>query len=100
MPLDRAEVIGAVTGAKRLALVHAPLSPTVMASANPELDAVAAAPRFTDTWQAMRAHLGGFIADQGLLGDQVLIIGDTSVERDWNSAARAAGYIEAQRYFA
>tara|TARA_R110002110_G_scaffold132616_8_gene314395 strand:- start:6002 stop:6568 length:567 start_codon:yes stop_codon:yes gene_type:complete len=100
MPLDRAEVIGAVTGAKRLALVHAPLSPTVMASANPELDAAAAAPRFTDTWQAMRAHLGGFIADQGLLGDQVLIIGDTSVERDWNSAARAAGYIEAQRYFA
>jgi len=29
----------------------------------------------------------------------VLIIGDTALERDWSAAARAAGYLDAARYF-
>ncbi|KKN00346.1 hypothetical protein LCGC14_1138810, partial [marine sediment metagenome] len=32
---------------------------------------------------------------QNLVGDQVLIVGDTGLEREWV----AAGYLEAARYF-
>ena len=100
MPVARGEVLNAVQGAKRLALVHAPLHPTAVAAANPVLDACGTAPKFTQSWGEMRAHLGGFIAGQKLARDQVLIIGDTALERDWTTAAQAAGYIDAGRYFA
>ena len=99
MPVTRGDVVGAVTGGKRLALVHAPVKAEAVAACNPVLDGVGPAPKFTNTWAEMRAHLGGFITDQRLLSDQVLIIGDTSLERDWSAAARAAGYLEAGRYF-
>ena len=99
MPVERGEVLSAVAGAKRLALVHRPLHPAAIRLANPVLDAVDAAPKFTDSWAGMRDHLGGVLTGQKLLGDQVLIIGDTAFERDWTTAARAAGYVEAARYF-
>lgn len=99
MPVARGEVVAAVTGARKLALVHAPLAAQAVAAANPVLDAVRPAPKFTDTWGAMRDHLGAAMRDQRLSGDQVLIIGDTSLERDWSTAGRAAGYVEAARYF-
>ena len=99
MPVERCRVLSAVEGAKRLALVHRPLHPAAIRLANPVLDAVDAAPKFTDSWGAMREHLGGVLTEQKLLGDQVLIIGDTAFERDWTTAARAAGYVEAARYF-
>ncbi|MGB3246806.1 MAG: hypothetical protein WBB25_19895, partial [Sulfitobacter sp.] len=89
MPVARGDVLGAVQGAKRLALIHAPVRADRVATCNPALDAAREAPKFTDSWTAMRDHLGGFIADQKLVSDQVLIIGDTALERDWPAAARA-----------
>lgn len=100
MPLERAETIRAVEGAHKLALVHRPLAPEAIALANPVLDAAARAPVFTDSWAEMRTHLSGFISDQRLSRDQVLVIGDTAFERDWTTASQAAGYLEAGRYFA
>lgn len=99
MPLARGKVVGAVSGAKRLALVHAPVQAEAVAGCNPVLDAVGSAPKFTTSWAEMRDHLGRFISDQRLISDQVLIIGDTALERDWSAAARAAGYLESGRYF-
>ncbi len=99
MPVARADVLGAVSGAKRLALIHAPVAPETAATCNPVLDGVAPAPRFTNSWAEMRHHLSGFITAQRLVSDQVLIIGDTALERDWSAAARAAGYLEAGRFF-
>lgn len=99
MPIARGEVLSAVSGARKLALVHSPQIPGKVALANPVLDAVGAAPKFTDSWSDMRAHLGGFVSDQRLARDQVLVIGDTAMERDWGAAAQAAGYLEADRYF-
>lgn len=99
MPLERGQAVAAVQGAQKLALVHAPLDATRVAAANPMLDMVAGAPNFTDSWSEMRDHLGQVITGQRLLPDQVLIIGDTTIERDWSGAARAAGYIGADRYF-
>jgi hypothetical protein len=67
---------------------------------NPVLDGAGRAPKFTDSWSEMRDHLRGFVTGQKLVSDQILIIGDTGLERDWTTAARAAGYLEADRYFA
>jgi hypothetical protein len=100
MSVARDEVVSAVQGARKLALVHAPLNADAVGAANPVLDHVAMAPKFTDSWADMRDHLGGIITGQRLSRDQVLIIGDTGVERDWGTAAQAAGYLGAQRYFA
>ncbi|MEW9919454.1 hypothetical protein AB2B41_07560 [Marimonas sp. MJW-29] len=100
MPLARGEALGAVKGAQKLALVHRPLNAQAVGLANPVLDAVGVAPTFTDSWGEMRAHLAGFIAERRLSRDQVLIVGDTTLERDWTVAAQAAGYLEAGRYFA
>ncbi|QFT59272.1 hypothetical protein FIU94_10585 [Sulfitobacter sp. THAF37] len=99
MPVARADKLAMLERADKLALVHAPLTPTLMAAANPVLDAAAPAPKFTDSWSEMRSHLGDVIGARGLLRDQVLIVGDTGMERAWTAAARAAGYVEAARYF-
>ena len=99
MPLAQSEVLEAVSGAKRLALIHAPVNAGEVQLANGCIDAADAAPKFTQSWAEMRDHLGGFIAGQRIARDQVLIIGDTAAERDWMTAAKAAGYIEAGRYF-
>lgn len=99
IPVHEAEVLNAVQGAQKLALVHRPLDPAVIGAANPVLDFAGAAPTFTDSWSDMRDHLNGAVQGRKLVGDQVLIIGDTALERDWSAASRAAGYLEAGRYF-
>ena len=99
MPVAREAALSAVRGAQKLALVHLPLRVDSVQAANPVLDRVAPAPKFTDSWSDMHAHLRGVIGAGRLAGDQVLIIGDTGLERDWTAAARAAGYLEAARYF-
>ncbi|XDA96892.1 hypothetical protein AB1M95_12230 [Sulfitobacter sp. LCG007] len=100
MPMSREAALGAVREARKLALVHRPLAPAGFRDANPVLDATEQAPIFTDSWADMRARLDDFVRSERLCGDQVLIIGDTAHERDWTTAARAAGYLEAERYFA
>ncbi|MEP5732280.1 MAG: hypothetical protein ABJL67_23265 [Sulfitobacter sp.] len=100
LPVDRAEVVSALNDARKLALVHAPLEADKVHLANPVFDAVGRAPKFTDSWSDMRDHLGGFVTEQRLARDQVLIIGDTSLEREWSTAAQAAGYVAAAHYFA
>ncbi|MCX7560865.1 hypothetical protein OS190_14915 [Sulfitobacter sp. F26204] len=100
MPVARGEILATLRQAKKLALVHAPLQVDAIKTANPVLDAVDRAPRFTESWGDMRAHLGRFVTQQSLNRDQVLIIGDTGIERDWSTAAQAAGYLDSTRYFA
>lgn len=99
MPKAQGDVVRGLRNVRKMALVHAPLTADEVREANPALDAVALAPRFTDSWSAMRDQLRAFITAQRLIGDQVLVIGDTAIEREWKSAARAAGYLEAGRYF-
>jgi len=99
MPVHEAEVLNTVQGAQKLALVHRPLACDAVQAVNPVLDHVALAPRFTETWAEMRDHLSGVVQGRRLVSDQVLIIGDTGLERDWSGAAKAAGYLEATRYF-
>jgi len=99
MPRDRAKALEALRGADRLALVHRPLQPEQIAAANPMLDATGLAPDITTSRRAMHQRLRAFVTDRQLVGDQVVIVGDTSLEAEWHAAARAAGYLSAERYF-
>ena len=98
-PRDRAQALAAVRNAGRLALVHRPHHPDRVHDANPVLDAAALAPDITTSWSDMRDRVAGFVRDRGLIGDQVVVIGDTVLEAEWAPAMRAASYLSAERYF-
>ena len=99
LPDETARQVAGIKTAGKLAVVHRPLNPGAVQNENPVLDAVDSAPLFTDSWSGMRDKLRGFIAQNRLPSDGVLVIGDTSLERGWSDAARAAGYLSADRYF-
>ena len=96
---ERAAQVEAIKSAGKVALVHAPLQADAVADANPELSAVYAAPRFTDSWSEMRDQVKAALIAQRLPRDGVLVIGDTTLEREWADAGRTAGYLPAERYF-
>lgn len=98
MPVERQNALDEIRGAPALALVHAPLNPSEIARQNPVLFRVGQAPEFTAAWGDVRARvqdLKGSIPADGLV-----VIGETWTERDWCMAARLAGFIKADRYFA
>ena len=82
--------------AERGVLVHAP----VPAVAPAPLDWAARAPAFTDGWGAMRDRLAAALRERRLPADAVLLVGATAAEREWCAALRAAGWVDAERYFA
>ena len=97
MPEVRAAKL-ALVQCGRLALAVAPLTPGLVEAANPVgLDAAYPAPcalaGFGEMRDRVRAALGK------LPGDQVILVGDLGVERDWCVAGRLAGYLPAERYF-
>jgi hypothetical protein len=81
----------------RLALAVQPLTPPMVAAANPVLDGVFPAPYalagFGEMRDRLRAALGA------VPSDQVILVGDLELERDWCAAGRLAGYLPAERYF-
>ncbi len=97
MAPDRRAALDALRQADRLALVHPPYAPDVVAEANPGLTRVGVAPGITAGWPDIRARV---LALKGKLpADGVVVIGETWMERDWCEAARLAGYLPADRYF-
>jgi len=82
--------------ASRGALIHAPLPVTAVGP----LDWAYRAPAFTDSWSAARERLIAVLKARHLPADGVLMIGATAVEREWCAAARAAGWVPSERYFA
>jgi hypothetical protein len=87
--------------ADRLAAVYAPAHPAALLSANPGLlDHSAPAPRFTESWSAMRDRIAGLVRDRGLPPDGVVLVSATAVEREWCAAGKLAGIIPADRFFA
>ena len=85
----------AAVAAGRGALVHAP----VPVEAPAPLDWADRAPSFVDAPAAVAARLRAVLRDRGLSADAVLMVGATAVERAWTPAVRAAGWIDAERYF-
>ena len=98
MPEDRRAALATVQGAERLALVQRPMGIADVLSANP-LDAAVRAPDLSLNWHQTHAVLRDFVVERRLVGDQVVLIGDTALEEAWLGPARAAGYLPAERYF-
>ncbi|AZL60291.1 hypothetical protein EI545_16555 [Tabrizicola piscis] len=97
MPPDRAAKLATVQ-CGRLALAVAPLTPGMLEAANPDtLDGSHPAPfalaGFGEMREKLRAALGK------VPGDQVILVGDLGLEREWCAAGRLAGYLPAERYF-
>ena len=97
MPKTRALKLAEVQ-CGRLVLAVAPMTPGMVEAANPMvLDGAFAAPYaltgFGEMREKVRAALGK------VPGDQVILVGDLGLERDWCAAGRLAGYLSAERYF-
>jgi len=97
LPPDRAAKLKPLQ-AMRLVLAQGRLSPEMLTTL-PEIDAARLAPAFTMSWSAMSEHLRADLKAFGQRGDATVIIGDTSFEAEWCTAAKAAGYLPAERYF-
>jgi hypothetical protein len=82
----------------RLALAVAPLSPGLVEAANEGvLDGASPAPYALAGFREMRDRLRAALGK--LPSDQVILVGDMALERDWCAAGRLAGYLPAERYF-
>ncbi len=94
MPQERCAKLASLV-ARRVAAVHPPLDPERVRVSAP-IDVTGRAPGLSEGWRAtgdrLRAMLDG-------PADRFLVVGDTALERDWAEAARAAGFMEAERYF-
>ncbi|MEM6385128.1 MAG: hypothetical protein AAF718_02715 [Pseudomonadota bacterium] len=98
MPSDRAAHLAALRHVEALALVHAPLDPDRVLEAHPLFTRAGTAPGFMANWGEVRDKV---LEVKGVLpADGVVVIGETWLERDWCAAARLAGYLSAERYFA
>jgi hypothetical protein len=107
--LDRSPVLPGAQAAKlaalvetgRLAAVYRPLDPEMVLSGNPgALDHTGHAPTVFDSWSETRKVLLALTRAARLPPDAVLVVGETSLERDWCGTARLAGFVPADRYFA
>jgi len=87
--------------AGRIAAIYAPAHPVAVLAANAGvLDHAAAAPAFTDGWGRVRTRLMGLLGEANTSPDGVVLVSATAVEREWCGAARLAGIIPADRFFA
>ena len=99
----RAEKIAATRNLARLLAIQPPLHPQTLladlAGRGVAFDAATNAPGLAQSWGETRRLLNGFLADQRHPSGQVLVIGDTALERGWADAARMAGFLPADHYF-
>ncbi len=92
-------VVEAIRGAERLALVHPPIDPIRFLDIHDVFEAAARAPGLRETWAEMRARVSALTTDRGIPGDRVVLIGDTTLEREWCAAGKLAGYVASDAYF-
>lgn len=95
---ERAAKLAAIGGAGRIALVLPPLTPEAVCAGGLPLDAAHVAPGLLTSDGIARATIRAALGK--LPADAVLLIGDNELERGWCAAARLAGYLGADRYFA
>lgn len=104
LPGDRAEFLNAQQACATLSLAHPPLEPDSVArrlslATGREVTARRAPPAIAN-WAEVRAAVRAPALAVSLPADSVLVVGDTSLERDWCAAAAMAGYLSADQIFA
>ena len=104
LPQDRLAKLRGLQDCGRGLLAHPPLDPArlaarVEAEQRLRFDTAAPAPRFAAPWREIRADVLAALPARLAPGD-VVLVGDTPLEREWCEAGRLAGYLSAERYFA
>lgn len=102
-PAQRVEKLKSVNAGKA-ALVHRPVDPEdlrkILEGQGITLDAAAPAPHFADTWSQIAARVMDPVRQANWPREGVLVIGDTTHERDWSEAAKLAGFLPSDMFFA
>ena len=97
-PEDRRARVAA-SAANRLLAAHGPLVPAAgeaLERAGIPFDGIGAAPSLHDTDREVRERIGHIVAARHRL--EVLVIGETALERSWCASARLGGWISADRW--
>ncbi len=93
----RSGKIRGIKDVESFALVHPPHDPAVVTKVNPIILHAERAPGLVETWGQTRARV---LELKGRIpADAVLLIGETTLEREWSEAGRLAGFLDADRYF-
>ena len=94
----RAEKLQQIKYVDSLGLIQPPFAPRDVQVKNPILVATDRAPGLMDNWRDTRDRI---LALKGTIpADGIVVIGDTTLERDWSEAGRLAGFLPSARYFA
>lgn len=101
IPDARAKQLLNVTDCDRLAFITQQLSTDDILLANQGglLDGAFSAPNPFDNWPCCRKAVKRALSARRLPADGVLLVGDTTLEREWSTAGKLAGYLSAERYF-
>jgi hypothetical protein len=102
LPDTRLEKLNGLKNCSRVAVVSQPLTVEQLLAENLDglLDAAAIAPDFISNWPECRARMLAALRPDRLPADGMILIGDTTLEREWSVAGRLAAYFPADRYFA
>ena len=98
LPPDREARLVRIRDADRTAMVQPPLRAAEVSGLT-GLDAAAPAPGFHLGWPRMREAVRNVIRARGLPADGLIVVGETSAERDWADAGRTAGFLSGDRFF-
>ncbi len=93
----RAAHVATLRDARTLGLAHAPIPPDAMC---PPLEVAYRAPRALAPWTETRDQLREVFAAQKLPSSRTVLICETELELEWLSAARMAGALRADQFFA
>ena len=97
---DRALKLDSLKNCSRVAIIHRPFNPEDILRANaPVLDGAMSAPGFTARWSDIRQRMLEAALTAKAPADGLLLVGDTTLEREWSAAGRLAGYLTAGQYF-
>lgn len=95
---ERAEKLAGLVQTQVIGAAHPPVTPAYLAQL-PGVQSGFSAPSFSDSWSEMRDQMRRILCAQGNPADRYVIVGETSFEREWSEAARAAGYLRADQFF-
>lgn len=104
LPKEREDRLKAVRKCGKLLLVSKPLQPEVTRAQMLQdhgivLDDVKSAPRFTDGWAEIKSGVRAVLDPKKLPGAAVVMVGDTSWEREWTVAGKLGAYLPAEIFF-
>ena len=97
MPDAVAFRLRAIGPCRRIGLLHPPLDPVALVDRLDMLDRLYRAPRLHAAWPALRDAVAR--VQDGVPASGLLLVGAAPLERDWASAGRLAGYLDARDYF-